>query len=393
MNPAGNTLLVIDDEAVFRESLVAYLEDSGFRVLQAATSQSGLDLIKQHDPDVVISDLHMPKMDGLSLLKAIRESFPQTPVIVVSGAGVMSDVVDALRLGASDYLIKPILDLAMLKHSVSLSLQKLQLERDNLTYRENLEAVVSSLQESLAELQEDQRAGRQVQQKLLPESPLEIDGYLFDYHICPSLYLSGDFVDFIPLNNHSFGFYLADVSGHGASSAFVTILLKHMTFRLRSEYRARGGDAEILPSEILDSLNRGLLNTDLGKHVTMFGGIIDTKNNRLTYSLGGHFPLPILATDEKVEFLQGSGFPVGIFEEAEYENYVVELPDSFSLVTFSDGILELFPEQSLDDKEALLLSKVGGNRSLEAIKSAFKLDEQLEAPDDIAVMVLSRKVR
>ncbi|WP_426417418.1 SpoIIE family protein phosphatase [Aestuariirhabdus sp. LZHN29] len=390
MAPAGKTLLVIDDEAPVRESVAAYLEDSGFTIFQAENGLIGLDLIQKEHPDVVICDLRMPRMDGLSVLRSIKDIAPQTPVIVVSGAGVMSDVVEALRLGASDYLIKPIVDLEVLEHSVSRALQQLQLERDNESYRESLEAAIKSLQASLAELQEDQRAGRQVQQKLLPESPQEVAGFRFDYHICPSLYLSGDFVDLIPLNDHSFGFYLADVSGHGASSAFVTILLKHMTFRLRREYRDRGALHPVRPSEILGSLNHGLLNTDLGKHVTMFGGVIDTRKNTLTYSVGGHFPLPVLATDGGVEFLRGSGFPVGIFDHAEYEDHEIALPEVFTLVAFSDGILDCLPQQRLCDKESELLSVIKHNRDLETIKAALGLDTLEESPDDIAVLVLSR---
>ncbi|RRJ84837.1 SpoIIE family protein phosphatase [Aestuariirhabdus litorea] len=390
MAPAGKSLLVIDDEAPVRESVAAYLEDSGFTIFQAENGFSGLELIKKEQPDVVICDLRMPRMDGLSVLRSIRDIAPHTPVIVVSGAGVMSDVVEALRLGASDYLIKPIVDLEVLEHSVMRALQQLQLERDNQSYRENLETAIKSLQASLAELQEDQRAGRQVQQKLLPESPQTVADFRFEYHICPSLYLSGDFVDLIPLNDHSFGFYLADVSGHGASSAFVTILLKHMTFRLRREYRDRGASQPVYPSEILAYLNRGLLNTDLGKHVTMFGGVIDTRRNTLTYSVGGHFPLPVMVSGDKAEFLEGGGFPVGIFDHAEYDDHQISLPDTFSLVAFSDGILDLLPQKRLSDKESQLLSVIQKSKDVESIKAAFGLDTLTESPDDIAVLVLSR---
>ncbi|MCL6414636.1 SpoIIE family protein phosphatase [Aestuariirhabdus sp. Z084] len=390
MAPAGKRLLVIDDETAVRESIAAHLEGSGFTVFQAENGHTGLELIKQQRPEVVICDLRMPHMAGLSLLNAIKDAAPDTPVIVVSGASATSDVVEALRLGASDYLIKPITDLEVLEHSVLRAFEQLQLQRDNLAYRESLEAAIKSLQQSLAELQEDQRAGRQVQQKLLPQSPQEVAGFRFEYYICPSLYLSGDFVDIIPLDEHRFGFYLADVSGHGASSAFVTILLKHMTFRLRREYRDRGGDIPVRPSEILDSLNRGLLNTDLGKHVTMFGGVIDTRENRMTYSVGGHFPLPIIATADGVKFLSGSGLPVGIFDHAEYDDHELSLPEEFTLVAFSDGILDRLSDESLEEKEKALLSTISENRKLDGIKSAFGLDNLKESPDDIAVLVLSR---
>ena len=101
------TLLIIDDDEVVRASLAAYLEDSGFSVLQASNGQQGLQVFERDKPDLVICDLRMPQMGGLELIRQVTDLAPQTPVIVVSGAGVMNDAVEALRLGAADYLIKP----------------------------------------------------------------------------------------------------------------------------------------------------------------------------------------------------------------------------------------------------------------------------------------------
>ena len=99
MHKTSATLLIIDDDEVVRASLAAYLEDSGFSVLQASNGQQGLQVFEQDTPDLVICDLRMPQMGGLELIRQVTERSPQTPVIVVSGAGVMNDAVEALRLG------------------------------------------------------------------------------------------------------------------------------------------------------------------------------------------------------------------------------------------------------------------------------------------------------
>ena len=99
MQNTSATLLIIDDDDVVRASLAAYLEDSGFSVLQAGNGQQGLQVFEEHQPDLVICDLRMPQMGGLELIRQVSERAPQVPVIVVSGAGVMSDAVEALRLG------------------------------------------------------------------------------------------------------------------------------------------------------------------------------------------------------------------------------------------------------------------------------------------------------
>lgn len=128
----------------------------------------------------------------------------------------------------------------------------------------------------------------------LPFSPWSIDEFNFAHQIIPSLYLSGDFVDYFRVDERRVAFYLADVSGHGASSAFVTVLLKFMTTRLLFESKRNGSLPEFKPSEVLGHISRGLINCKLGKHVTMVGGVIDEETGLLTYSIGGHLPLPVL---------------------------------------------------------------------------------------------------
>jgi sigma-B regulation protein RsbU (phosphoserine phosphatase) len=393
MHKTSATLLIIDDDDVVRASLAAYLEDSGFHVLQASNGLQGLDVFQSKSPDLVICDLRMPQVDGLELIRRINALQVETPVIVVSGAGVMSDAVEALRLGAVDYLIKPLADLAVLEHSVHRALDRASLRKENQRYREELEAANRELQASLHLLQEDQNAGRQVQMNMLPETPGEIDEFSFAHQIIPSLYLSGDFVDYFRVDDSRIAFYLADVSGHGASSAFITVLLKFMTTRLLYESRRSGVLPDFKPSEVLGHINRGLINCKLGKHVTMLGGVIDQNSNRLTYSIGGHLPLPVLFTDGKVQYLDGRGLPVGLFQEAEYSDLELDLPESFSLTLLSDGIFDLLPGDTLKDKEAQLpriIESAGG--SLDGLREAFGLAKLHDMPDDIALLVLSRNL-
>lgn len=179
MHKVSATLLIIDDDEVVRESLAAYLEDSNFKVLQALNGLQGLQIFESEQPDLVICDLRMPQIDGLELIRRIRQTASETPIIVLSGAGVMSDAVEALRLGAADYLIKPLEDLAVLEHSVRRALDRAYLRVENQRYRDKLEAANRELQASLNLLQEDQNAGRQVQMNMLPVTPWSIEGLEF----------------------------------------------------------------------------------------------------------------------------------------------------------------------------------------------------------------------
>ncbi|MBA1242622.1 MULTISPECIES: two-component system response regulator RssB [Pseudomonas] len=391
MQNSSATLLIIDDDDVVRASLAAYLEDSGFYVLQASNGLRGLEVFEEARPDLVICDLRMPQLGGLDIIRQISERGAGVPVIVVSGAGVMSDAVEALRLGAADYLIKPLEDLAVLEHSVHRALDRSRLMRENQRYREKLETANRELEASLHLLQEDQNAGRQVQMNMLPVNPWVTGAFRFEHQIIPSLYLSGDFVDCFRVDDRRVAFYLADVSGHGASSAFVTVLLKFMTTRLMFESRRNGLMPEFRPSDVLSHINKGLINCKLGKHVTMVGGVINEETGRLTYSIGGHLPLPVFFTGDQAHYLEGRGLPVGLFDEASYSNHVIELPERFSLALFSDGILDLLPGETLRDKEAALpeIVKAAGG-SLDGLRQKFGLATLGEMPDDIAMLVLSR---
>lgn len=393
MHITSAKLLIIDDDNVVRASVAAYLEDSGFEVFQAGNGVQGLAAFQTHQPDLVICDLRMPQMDGLELIQRVSALDAEVPIIVLSGAGVMNDAVGALRLGAADYLIKPLEDLAVLEHAVSRALDRAQLRLENRRYREKLEVANRELQTSLDLLREDQTAGRQVQMNMLPVTPCAIDDFTFEHRIIPSLYLSGDFVDYFRLDESRIAFYLADVSGHGASSAFVTVLLKFMTTRLMFDARKQGRLPDFKPSEVLSYINRGLLNTKPGKHVTMVGGVIDEARGVLTYSVGGHLPLPILYSQGKAQYLEGRGLPVGLFEDASFEDQEISLPASFSLSLMSDGVLELLGGESLKHKEQMLPNLVcSGGGSLDGLAQALGLENLAESPDDIALLVLSRNL-
>src|SRR5689334_15017306 len=101
-------VLVVDDEASARSGLEKLLRQEGYAVDAAADGPSALELASERPPDVVVTDLKMPKMDGVELLKKLREQDPDLPVIVVTAFGDVASAVNAMRAGAEDYLTKPV---------------------------------------------------------------------------------------------------------------------------------------------------------------------------------------------------------------------------------------------------------------------------------------------
>jgi response regulator RpfG family c-di-GMP phosphodiesterase len=148
------TLLIIEDDPLMRQSMAAFLENSGYRVLQAGNGQAGLEVYGRHAPDLVILDLQLPEKSGLEFLAAINNDLPVVPAIVVSGTGSRDDVIATLKLGAWDFLAKPIADLSVLEQAVSQALGKARLITENSRYQTHLEEEVSL---RTAELQQQEQ--------------------------------------------------------------------------------------------------------------------------------------------------------------------------------------------------------------------------------------------
>ncbi len=146
--------LVVDDESSVRESFRNYLEDLDYQVLEAANGRVGLEIFEREQPGLILVDLRMPELDGLEVLTSISSHSPEIPLIVISGAGVITDAVEALRRGAWDYLFKPINDLFMLRQAIEKALKRASLMRDNRIYLEHLELEAVRRAEELKQTQQ-----------------------------------------------------------------------------------------------------------------------------------------------------------------------------------------------------------------------------------------------
>lgn len=155
-------ILVIDDEEGLRRSLCAYLEDLGYDALDAGNGLEGLKVMRAHMPNLaaVIVDLNMPVLDGYGFLRHAREEAPELPIVVLSGVGVVDDALQAVRLGAWDFLTKPLHNFSILEHTLNKVTEKARLIRENREYQTNLEELV---RQRTAELE---RTRRQIMHRL-----------------------------------------------------------------------------------------------------------------------------------------------------------------------------------------------------------------------------------
>ena len=184
---------------------------------------------------------------------------------------------------------------------------------------------------------------------------------------------------------------MADVSGHGVSSAFVTVLLKSYMGGYLERHRQSGDPTILDPAAVLTGLNREILDSRHGKYLTMFYGVLSRSSGRLHFANGGQFPLPILFDGARSRPVGGRSPPVGLFEDAQYETGALELPPAFTMTLFSDGILETLPQSGLAGKQQYLLSLASGSDVDAAVLArSLRLDDLGAPPDDITVLSLRR---
>ncbi|NMT63671.1 PP2C family protein-serine/threonine phosphatase [Marinobacter orientalis] len=393
MTSRTERILIIDSDEHARSELGRYLEARGFYVTGYPDLDSAQSQFTDNMPDIIFTDMSPEAIGELAARLEDAETF--TPIVASYSTEDAPEVVNALRAGAADIVLKPCSDdRGALDDVIGKLFDRVRVNRLNQLYRQELEEANRDLRDGIAELRADQRAGRKVQLRMLPDNDQLLSGLSIEHLIKPSLFLSGDFLDYFRISEDKVLVYIADVSGHGASSAFVTVLLKNLTNRLQRNLRRGSSDDILYPERFLERVNSELLDTGLGKHVTLFVGIISTSDRRLRYSVGGHFPMPILSVEGgRTEFLEGSGLPVGLFEEPEWEVYEVPLEQPFHLILFSDGILEVIKAKSLDEKEKTLLELVsGGSHTIGSLSEALHLDEITELPDDIAIVSVTDAV-
>jgi len=383
-------VLVIEDDDVFRELEIHYLGRRGYELAGAASGETGLALFERETFDVVLCDLRLPGMDGLDVLAAIKERAPELPVIVVSGASALDDAIQALKLGAWDFVTKPMDSLSLLDRALQQVLERADLLRQNRAYRERLETLNRQLERALAQLRADAEAGRALQQKLLPDDAARIGAWTLSRRLWPSTYLSGDFVDYFPIDDRRVALYIADVSGHGAASAILTVMLKTLVTQYRDAHTREGDETILLPHRALARLDRDLRQLALPNHVAAIFGVLDLESRELTLSGAGHYPYPLVCEGGSWRAEACPGRPLGLFEGNEYASRTIALAPGARVLLASDGVLEVVEGESLDAQVELLgraLVDAGGD--LERLATRLGLDKGRELPDDAALLLVA----
>lgn len=366
------SLVVVVSSAPVPEALEARFSALGYDTVVAGGVRLAIELCQQRRAELVL-------VGDAALAASLAAEERRVPIVCCSEAAASLDrsaVLSLWRAGVADLWQWPedapdiAARISLLKHRR----EAVALEAEQV------------LAQHLADLQRDQRAGRFVQLGMLPPNPMAIGHYRFEHRIEPSLILSGDFVDYFSLTDRYFVLYVADVSGHGASSAFVTVLLKNFSRRLRREYRRSMLEQ---PGEILSWLNSELLEQRIDKHVAVFLGVGDLETDRLRYVNAGHFPPAIHISGQSAVPLDLPGKPVGLFPEVSYDTGEIRFAAGDRLTICSDGILEVLDGKDLSAREQRLMALAQEHDDVDGLMESAGVESQA-APDDVTCLVVKR---
>ena len=335
-------ILVVDDE-VDLEALVLQKFRRRIRKNElvfdfAHNGQEAMNKLDEDDDiSMVISDINMPVMDGLALLKQLNETKPNIRSVIVSAYGDMNNIRTAMNRGAFDFVTKPV-DFNDLEITIDKTLKHLALVREALSNRDRLVALSHELD-----------VARDMQASVLPRSFPSTDRYKTHGFMIPAKEVGGDFYDFFALGEDKFGVAIGDVSGKGIAAALFMMACRTL---LRS--RALEGGA---PQQCLGYVNDQLSEDNENcMFVTLFYGVLDTRSGAFDYCNGGHNPPRVVHRDGQVLPLPTTrDVALGVLPGHEFNHDTLQLQADDTLFLYTDGVTEAegpgseeFGEERLD---------------------------------------------
>src|SRR5579862_590144 len=327
-------VLVVDDQPMIGEAVRRMLaSESDVDFMYCNDSTKAIDMAAEFHPTVILQDLVMPDIDGLTMLRFYRAN-PATreiPTIVLSTKEEPKVKAEAFTLGASDYLVKlpdPIELMARIRHH----------SRGYIALIERNEAY-AALKKSEERLAEELSQAAKYVISLLPE---RLSGEVAtDWLFIPSVELGGDAFGYHWLDTDHLALYLLDVCGHGVRAALLSISAINV---LRNQ--ALPATDFKSPAEVLNGLNKVFqMDRHQDMYFTLWYGVYDKAKRQLSYANGGHPPALLVGNQpgapEEIATLSQPGAIVGAFPEMVYESQTVDAPESSRLYVFSDGIYEV----------------------------------------------------
>ena len=384
-------MLVVDDEpdleTLIRQKFRRQIRENKYEFLFASDGAEALEVLeKEPNVELVLTDINIPRMDGLTLLSKLRDlDHPVLKAVIVSAYGDLQNIRTAMNEGAFDFLTKPI-DLRDLDATINKTLEELSVLKESLR-----------VQSEWSSLQHELEVARKIQQGIVPcKFPAFPDRADIDVYgqMIAARQVGGDFFDFFLLDANHLGFVIGDVSGKGMPAAIFMAVSRGLLKAVAS----RG----VSPGKCLSEVNRMLCSdNDQGMFVTVFYGVLDTETGTLEFSSAGHHaPYLLRPSAQCGELKIDSDLVLGVFEQAEYQTQSTRLVGENKLFLYTDGVTEamdahedFYGDERLAStltelREATLNELVDG-----VVRSVRAFSGGAPQSDDITAMAVSYRQR
>ena len=325
--PETPKILVVDDEPDLEPLMLQRMRrDIRKGRYQFCFAHNGLEALEvlEKDPsiDMVLSDINMPRMDGLALLSQIAKVAPNLRSVIISAYGDMKNIRTAMNRGAFDFVTKPI-DFDDLRVTIDRTLRNLAEWREAIASRDKL-----------ITLQNELDVATKIQQSILPTTFPSGDDYEVFGNMVAARNVGGDFFDVLRLEYDRVGLAIADVSDKGVPAA-----LFMMSTRTLLKGTAIGGSK---PGDVLREVNDQLCEeNDAEMFVTVLYAVYDPQKKTLTYSNGGHdSPLIIHADGSSTLLPLTGGIALGVMPGLTYNQQTVTLKPGDTVILYTDGVTE-----------------------------------------------------
>ena len=375
-------ILVVDDEPdlepLILQRMRRNIRAGRYAFVFAHNGVEALEVLRRDsDIDMVVSDINMPQMDGLTLLEQIPKVDPNIRSVIVSAYGDMRNIRTAMNRGAFDFVTKP-LDFEDLQITIERTLTHMAEWKEALLSRDKLVA-----------LQNELDVASKIQQGILPTSFPEGEGFEVYGNMAPARNVGGDFFDVINLENDRLGLAVADVSDKGVPAALFMMSSRTL---LKGSAIGMGNPSAVL-CEVNDILNE---DNDEFMFVTILYAVFDPETRELTYANGGHNnPLLVHADGSSAELPHTGGIALGVMPGLEYKEATITLAAGDTLVLYTDGVSEamngLGEEFGMDRLKQIFLNRMpaSAREANEAILEAVSVFAgETPQSDDVTCLVL-----
>ncbi len=320
-------ILVVDDEPdlehLMRQRMRRDVRDGLYTLYFAHNGVEALELLSEvPDIDMVLSDINMPRMDGLTLLAQIPNIAPDIRAVVVSAYGDMKNIRTAMNRGAFDFITKPI-DFQDLRVTIERTLKNMEEWRSALESRDQL-----------VRLQNELNVASKMQQSILPTEFPDSEHCQIFANMESAREVGGDFFDVFPLPGERIALAIADVSDKGVPAAL---------FMMSSRTLLKGAAIGAMdPGAVLKEVNDLLTEeNEAAMFVTTFYAVYTPMTGQVDYANGGHNPPLVIHPDGSTTLLpRTDGLALGVFPGVEYGQSSVSLSPGDCLVLYTDGVTE-----------------------------------------------------